>query len=212
MRDALRTTKQLIVIARLGEFCTWNDIVRRHAGEPWTWMRGKLTQADDALAELKGELLSACAKSVIKDIESGQADETRCADYRFLFDALLRRGDFADLAIHLEPRLAKASLPLIRQVLARVEPAPSSDTDRLGPLMLQLKDRLQIGLLDQVMMRKPRTPRRRALVLHRLRLNVREYCTVMRMPLDASDTFTPFMLPRVEALIASCLRFLNRYR
>lgn len=222
MKDlVLRTPQQLIIIARLAEFCAWDEAVRRHATDPWSWMRDKLLQTEEALKGLKSELFALTSKRLLVDVEAGTADDERYADYKVIFDALLRRGDFADLSFHLDARAGKAALPMIKSLLARVKPTQLLEEERLPEaernpnwerLVMQLAARLELDKLELALTRKPRTPRRRAMALHRLRRNVREYCSVMRVPLSAGDTFTPFMLPRVEALIAACLRLLNRYR
>ena len=70
----------------------------------------------------------------------------------------------------------------------------------------------RIDRLGTVLVRKPPTAQRKAMVLRRVRRNVAEYCCVVRIPTDSQDAFTPFMLPRIEALIAANLRFLLKYR
>ena len=119
------------------------------------------------------------------------------------------------------PRHAPNQAGTLRQILAQVRPtnlfleerktagqrSPSWDK-----LVGELYRRLDLQLLGAVLERKPRTPQRKSMVLRRVRRNVAEYCSVVRIPVDAQDTFTPFMLPRIEALIAANLRFLRKYR
>ena len=79
-------------------------------------------------------------------------------------------------------------------------------------LVAELSRRLELDRLGALLSARNRVPRTKRLVLHRLSRNVADYCAVMRIPLTPSDAFTPFMLSRVEALIAALLRFLNQYR
>ena len=214
-------THQLVILARLSEFCEF----RRHAwqdSEPWAYMRRKLRETEPPLASMKSELLAATSKKLLEEIQAGGLDAERCADFKTLFERLLAPGDFADLAIHLEPgQDPKRMHEFCGQILRHVKPhhAFIEEAKPAGgrspaweKLVAELQRRVGIDDLDRMLSRKPKTARRRAYVLRRLRRNVAEYCTVVRIPKDPHDTFTPFMLPRIEGLIAANLRFLDKHR
>lgn len=218
---AINPTHQLVILARLAEFCEY----RKHAwqdADAWTYMRRKLRETEAPLASMKSELLAATGQRLLEEIKAGPLDAERCADFKTLFERLLAPGDFADIAIHLEPgQDPKRMAEFCSQVLSQVKPhhafiEENKPVERRSPtwerLVTELHKRIGIDQLDAILQRKPRTDRRRAYVLRRLRRNVAEYCTVVRIPKDPADTFTPFMLPRIEGLIAANLRFLDKHR
>lgn len=219
MSEALtRTSHQLVIVARLAEFCQYAKPVRDP--DPWEYVREKLLQIEEPLAALKGQLLDSTRKELLRELSAGPLSDDRFSDYRLLFERLLSRGQFADVAIHLGAH-PPPSLPLLEQALAGLtahhafveERLPASQRNPAWEKLVgEISRRLDLELLEKVAARKPLTPRRRAMLLRRLRWNVAEYCTVVHIPMTPADTFTPFMLPRVEAVVAACLRFLNKHR
>lgn len=217
--SAVNPAHQLVILTRLGEFCRYHASIARHHSDPWEYMRRKLLDTESAIEGLKDDLFQATSRQLLEELAAGPLDPERCADFKTLFEGLLAAGDFADLAIHIDP--VQPSLEAARLVLAHVrahhlfieERKPdgqrSPSWDRLVD---ELYRRLDLDRLGEILGRKPRTAKRKAVVLRRVRRNVAEYCSVMHIPTDARDTFTPFMLPRIEGLIAANLRFLRRYR
>lgn len=215
-------THQLVILARLSEYCQYRAWVARDGQDPWDYMRQKLLQTEEALSGLKKDLLAATRAGLLAEMRSGNLDEERCGDYKVLFERLLSRGDFVDLALHLLPPGNDArAIAAVEGVLRSAKPSDPFAEERKPPaernpawekLVGQLYGRLGLDLLGRVLARRPRTARRKAAALRRVRRNVAEYCTVMHLPTSPSETFTPFMLPRVEGLIAANLRFLDRYR
>jgi len=212
---------QLVVLARLSEFCQWRG-ASAHAGEdPWSFMRRKLLEIEPALAAFKGQLLDGLRERLFSELSQGPLSAERCADYRDLLDRLLSRGDFADVAIHLAPDAGPSSGAMLRQLMISAKPHHLFVEERLplaqrsaswNRLVEELSRRVGLDLFARMLGRGKITARRKAYVLRRIRRNVAEYCTVVRIPTSASDTLTPFMLPRVEALVAANLRFLTKYR
>src|SRR5687768_16496737 len=94
---------QLVILARLSEFCQFRGATLYHERDPWSYMRRKLQETEPALAGLKEGLFKATRKRLIEEITEGQMDVERYGDFRLLFERLLSPGDFADLAIHLSP-------------------------------------------------------------------------------------------------------------
>jgi hypothetical protein len=212
-------TPQLIIIARLAEYCRFRGMTRYEA-DPWDFMLRKLQETEEPLAALKNAMFDKTRERLWTELAAGGLDAERCSDYRLIFERLLSSGDFADAAIHLSPG-APDQVEALRRVLAQVRPSTLFDEERKtaeqrSPSWDRLVDglhrRLDLDRLGTVMARKPPTAMRRAMVLRRVRRNVAEYCCVVRIPTDPKDTFTPFMLPRIEALIAANLRFLFKYR
>lgn len=212
---------QLVVLARLSEFCQWRGAVAASGEEPWSYMRRKLLQIEPALAAFKGQLLEGVKARLFAEMAQGPLSAQRCADYRDLLDRLLSRGDFADAAIHLAPDAGPGSGALLRQVLAAVKPHHVFIEERLplaqrgaawNRLVDELFKRLDLDLFDQMLGRRSPTRRRKVYVLRRIRRKVAEYCTVVKIPTTPGETLTPFMLPRLEALVAANLRFLTKYR
>ncbi|MCX5797469.1 MAG: hypothetical protein NTY77_18410 [Elusimicrobia bacterium] len=210
---------QLIIIARLAEFCRFRGI-SKYEDDPWEFMLRKLQEIEDPLAALKNDIFLRTRESLLAELAAGGLSAQRCTEYRQLFEGLLGAGDFADAAIHLFPG-APDQAESLRRVLAQVQAADLFSEERKPAgqrspswdrLVSELYRRLDLDRLGTVMVRKPPTPQRKAMVLRRVRRNVAEYCCVVRIPTDADDTFTPFMLPRIEALIAANLRFLRKYR
>jgi hypothetical protein len=214
-------THQLVILARLAEFCEYRKHARQDS-DPWEFMRRKLHETEHPLTKMKDALLAMTSGKLLEEMKAGPLDNERLADYKTLFERLLAPGDFADLAIHLQPGVEpKQMLASCAQVLNLVRAhnaflEEAKPAGRRSPawekLVAELNGRIGIDELDKILARKPKTARRRAFVLRRMRRNVAEYCTVVRIPKDPHDTFTPFMLPRVEGLIAVCLRFLDKHR
>lgn len=219
---SIDSSHQLVILARLGEFCQFRGATLHHEKDPWNYMRRKLQETEPALAGLKGELFMNTSKHLLEEIKTGGMDNDRYSDYRLLFERLVSPGDFADLAIHLLPgQDPKHQLQLISQVLPHLKTTNLFIEERKplehrspswDKLVMELFRRLDLDRLEKILDRKPRTAKRKAVVLRRVRANVAEYCSVVHIPTSAMDTFTPFMLPRIEGLIAANLRFLDRYR
>ena len=217
---SINPSHQLIILARLNEFCQFHGHTLYHEKDPWEYMRRKLMETEEPLAALKSTLFELTRNKLLSEIRKGKMDSERCSDFRILFDRLLSPGDFADLAIHLDEG-APNMLDNCKLVLGHVKPTnlfleERKDSLQKNPawekLVAQLSNRLELEQLGQLLARKARTRRRKAIILRRVRRNVAEYCAVMRIPTDPNEPFTPFMLPRVEGLIAANLRFLSKYR
>ena len=213
------STPQLIIIARLAEYCRFRAILKYEA-DPWDFMLRKLQETEEPLTAFKSELFRKTRERLRAEVAAGGLSAERCSDYRLIFERLLGAGDFADAAIHLSPG-APDQAESLRRVLAQVRPVTLFSEERKTAeqrspawdrLVSELYRRLDLERLGTVMVRKPPTARRKAMVLRRVQRNVSEYCCVVRIPTDPQDTFTLFMLPRIEALIAANLRFLLKYR
>lgn len=220
MAGSINIAHQAFILARLAEFTQYKSI-KKWDSDPWAYMRTKLHQIEPELTALKTELLAATCRRTLRDLRAGTLGGEACSDFKVLFEKLLGRGDFVDVAMHLDSGAGTAAAAALEPVFARLKPHHVFEelrqpADRRDPnwtkLLDELTRRLEIDGLEKILKRKKLTQRRKMMVLRRLRRNVAEYCTVVRIPTNAEDTFTPFMLPRVEALIGAALRFLDRYR
>jgi hypothetical protein len=217
----LDPTHQLVIVARLGEYCRFRGHTLYHERDPWFYMREKLMQIEEPLSSMKEGLFAATRRKLLEEMREGGMSEERFSEYKGLFERLLSRGDFADLAFHLTTAAGPSAIRRAEEILLTLNPVHLFIEERLPAeqrspswekLVKELYIRLDLDLLGRVLQRKPRTAKRKAVILRRVRSKVAEYCTVVRIPMDAADTFTPFMLPRIEALVAANLRFLNKYR
>lgn len=218
MSQPVETSHQLVLVARLAEFCQYRRPLK--VADPWEYTREKLLQVEEPLHALKSNLLERTRRQLLSELSQGPLTDDRFSDYRVLFERLVSRGQFADVAIHLAAS-PPPSLPLLTQALSNLtvhhafleERLPASQRNPAWEKLVgEISGRIQLQLLERVLTRRKPKPRLRAAVLRRLRFNVAEYCTVVHIPTTPQDTFTPFMLPRVEAIVAASLRFLTRNR
>ncbi|MBI4422879.1 MAG: hypothetical protein HY554_04095 [Elusimicrobia bacterium] len=223
MTAPVEVTQQCVVVARLGDFCRWSSAVSSYENDPWLYMRNKLRELEAPLALLKQQQLASARERFFQELGQAVPGEETLADYRSLFDRYLAPGDFVDVAFYLNAQdLADAGRRrMLREVLERAKAHSLFDEERkpedrrsksYEKLVGELWGRLGLDVLERALTRKPRTARRKTMALRRLRRNVAEYCSVLRVPLSADDTFSPFMIHRVEALTVACLRLLDRHR
>ena len=211
---------QLFIMARLTEFSRYDEKTRAHERDPWAHMRKRLQLIEPVLAALKGQALAVARAQLKAALKAGALDEKRCGEFKELFERLLSRGDFVDAAIHLSPGADARTAATLDEHLSRAKPVHIFQLERLPPdardpnwdrVVEELYARLNLAGLEKIRQRKPLTKRRRDMVLRRLRRNVAEFCTVVRIT-DGTAPLTPFMLSRIEALIGACLRFLHKNR
>lgn len=221
MSGVIDPAHQLVIITRIGEFCDFRRPLKGLDGDAWNFLRQKLLQIEEPLYKLKSQLLAATGRRLVAEIREKQFNAERSSDFKFLFDRLISRSDFVDLAMHMSPEAGPKDAEALEATLRQMKPftvfaeekRPIAERNPdYEKLVTELVKRLELEQLATVLKRKPITPKRRRVILRRMRLNVFEYCTVVRIPTNCNETFTPFMLPRVEALIAASLRFLNKHR
>lgn len=216
-------TLQCFIIARLADFCGYSGARTHEEQDPWSYMRHKLIELEDPIFRLKTQQVLAARDRFVKMLRGGYAPEKDVVEFKTLLEGYMRPGDFADVAFNLSPHIladpkarawAIETLNNLRveslfEEMARPEAERSSRTRRL---VNDMRTRLDIDLLERLLTQRPRTGRRKRMVLRRLRRNVAEYCALLRLPTSPDDTFSPFLLPRVEALVVSTLALLNRFR
>lgn len=223
MTAPLDLTHQCVVVARLGDFARFRGPVAGYESDPWLYMRTKLRELEAPLAALKAQQLEAAKRRFGAELAAGAPGDEALTEFREILDRYLSAGDFVDVAFHLDS--ASLSRPggraSLEEALARVKPRSFFEEERReeasrskahGRLVEELWGRLGLAALERTLKRKARSARRKRMVLRRLRSNVAEYCSVLHLPVSPDDTFSPFMLHRVEALAVACLRFMDRYR
>ncbi|MBI4349498.1 MAG: hypothetical protein HY553_21870 [Elusimicrobia bacterium] len=215
MTSPVDITHQFVIVARLGDVCRFSGAVSRYESDPWFYMRTKLREIEAPLQALKQQQLASARGRFLKELAAGTPSDAALADFRAVLDRYLGPGDYADVAIHLDPRdlALPSSRALLTDALNQAKPHNLfQDPKPHERLIAELWSRLGLDRLEAALTRKPKTARRKAMVLRRLRRNVAEYCSVLHVPTHAEDTFSPFMLHRVEALAVACLRLLDRCR
>ena len=212
---------QNFVIARLAEYCDFRRPI--DAPDLILYLWEKLKEIEAPLQELKGQTLDDSVRSFLKKAEEGAVTEPILADFKQMLESYLSAGDFVDAIFLLEmPTLRDPSRRiLITEHFAKVRAYRKLD-EELKPLEKRNKAweklvsdicrRLGFDLIERVLKHKPLTERRLRFILRRIRFNTADYCAVFHFPVDADDTFTPFILPRVEALVAANQRLIRRLR
>lgn len=212
---------QFFIIARLADYCDFRRPPPTAGEDPVGYLLRKISETDRPLRELKQELLSGAVERFLREHREGIPPEESFVELRQTLDRFLSPGDFADAAFHLcpqafaDPGRREWSQRCLRGLKARCllseEEKPEERRDPAWEkLVSEIGSRLGFPVLEKLVARKPMTRRRLRAVLRRCRLETAEYCSVFRVPLRPDDTFTPFILPRVEALLAANRRLLLR--
>lgn len=223
MAYQIDSTQQNVIVARLTDFCQWSNLVSDYENNAWDYMRRKLLELQAPVLKLKQDQLMAAADAFVAQLKVRQPDEADIVEFKTAIHSYLSASDFIDISFNLTPEaLANPAqketvLDMIRSMrsvsLFQGDEAPESRcSPQTRQLIAELHHRLGLDTLDKILSRKPRTARRRRMILRRVRRNVAEFCSVLHLSFGSNDTFSPFMLLRVEALLVTCLRFLNKFR
>lgn len=216
---------QNFVIARLADYCDFSaryseEMRRDPVGRLWS----KLAEIDAPLAKLKEQTLAETARAFGERLKSGVPPASDLADFKQMLDSYLSPGDFADASFALDDKSlstpdgrAQAALTLAglksHSLLAEEKKPASARLKSWERLVADIHSRLDFPRLEKIAARKqPAGERRLRFILRRCRFNSADFCAVFRFPKGENDTFTPFILPRVEALVAANRRFLSRLR
>ncbi|MBI3565468.1 MAG: hypothetical protein HY079_09760 [Elusimicrobia bacterium] len=209
---------RLALLARLSEATTWDDAVRRHETDPWSYLRRKLDAAAGPLAEFKRALFEDARRRLLDDLSKPMLPPGSLETHRESFEALLSVGDFADLSFHLDPGAERrARLDGARSVLAHAKVLTAFDHEALPPdkrsrawekRVGEMTRRLGFDALETIVRRGENTAAFRARAARRVRRDLGEYITVARGSGVLRDEVTPFMLGRIEAAVAAARRVL----
>lgn len=212
----------LALFARLAEAARWDDQVRRHEDDPWAYLRRKLLSTEGPLRELKSALFHAARERLLEDLAKPFLAPGSLQAHKEAFEALLTRGDFADLCFQLEvgrdhdsrAEGARAVMDAAKALtLFDLEAAPP---ERRNPAWEKRVEeagrRLDLDLLARLAERGQATPRRKAHFARRLRCELGEALAMTRRDCGLRDEVTPYVLSHLEATTAAALRFLSRWR
>lgn len=207
----------LALLARLSEAASWSGRVRDYDPDPWGYLRRKLGEAEGPLRALKAAQFEEARRRLLEDLKEPFLKPGAMLDHKECFERLLSAADFADLSFNLEPGAdPKARRDGAAAVLAHAKPRTLYELEALPPerrpkewegRVRQLEQRLGLDRLKAVLDRRERTPFRLAMAARRVRRNLGEYLAVTRHEQGQRDELTPFVLSRLEALVAALLRF-----
>lgn len=213
---------RLVLLARLYEAVRWDDAVRRNETDPWAYLRRKLEATAAPLREYKLQVFEQAKSRLFADLGRPLLPPGALESHKEAFESLLPIGEYADLSFHLDPGadrdsrregavsvLAAAHAPTLFDYEAQPPERRSKAWDKRVAAMAA---RLDLECLTLIAERGPLTPARRAMISRRLRRNLGEYLSVTGSGGALRDEVTPFMLARIEAAIAACLRLLDRWR
>lgn len=209
---------RLALLARLSEAVCWDDAVRRHESDPWSYLRRKLDAAAGPLAEFKREQFEDARRRLLDDLSKPMLPPGALETHRESFEALLGVGDFADLSFHLDPGAERhARREGAQAVLAHARITTAFDHEALPPAqrsrawekrVAEMTRRLGFDALETIVRRGENTAAFRARAARRVRRNLGEYISVVRGSGVLRDEITPFMLGRIETALAAARRVL----
>lgn len=207
----------LALLARLNEAASWTGKVREYEPDPWGYLRRKLEATEGPFRDLTEQRFRQARDRLLEDLKAPFLPPGALVEHKELFERLLSPGDFADLSFNLAPGVAPPSRREgAAQVLAHAKPRTFFDVERLPPerrpkewqaLVAQLEQRVGVAALKVILERGERTPSRLNMTARRLRRNLGEYLAVTRHEQGAREELTPFVLSRLEALVAALRRF-----
>ena len=216
--------KQQFVLARLADYCDYgprSQTVR----DPVLYMWEKLKELDGPLQEFKNGILADHAASFFWKVRQDKLTENAKDDFKQLLDVYLSPGDFADAMFQLHQlfsnpeneELFKTAVVFYKNLksyrLLDEEDKPEERQNKEWVrLVSDIMRRMDFDVLERVVGHKPMSARRMRFILRRLRRETKEYCTVLHFPKHEKDTLTPFIVPRVEALVAANQRVLKCLR
>jgi hypothetical protein len=214
-------TLQSFALARLADFCDWRALHDLEAERPIPYLLDKLQEIEAPLHKLKQELFEDAVADFLLLAEIGQADSRAVEGFIFLLQSYLAPGDFVDAVFDLTPERLRdpRSRERLAETLRKITVHCVLDQEELPAnlrqanwerLVGELYRRLDFERLEQIALRKPMTRKRLSTILRRAQSNVAEFCSLLHHPRGPEDFFTPFMMPRIEGLLASCRRFLRR--
>lgn len=217
-------SRQSFVVARFADYCAYSRPQPPGTGHPVFYLLEKLAELEEPMYLLKQELYEGAWKRFLKKAADAGVTAAEAADLRSSLEGFLSAADFVDAAFHLmdpeglkDPARRKAAEACLSGLKAarfvaeedKPEEARSKAWRRLTG---DISKRLGLELLETVRRRRPLTERRVRMLLRRLRFATADYAAVFHCPTSPEDTFSPYILPRIEALVAVNRRFLRGLR
>ena len=217
-------SRQTFVVARFADYCAFSRPYPLGVNNPVQYLLDKLAELEEPMYLLKQELYESSWKRFMKKAAAPGVSAEEATDLRSHLEGFLAPGDFVDAAFHLMDSSALKDAgrrKLATDCLAGLKAVRLTDEEQKPPerqsklfrkLTEEMTRRLRLDQLETVRGRKPLTMRRMLMLLRRLRWETAEYAAVFHCPTSPDDTFNPFILPRIEALIAVNRRFLRTLR
>lgn len=217
-------SRQTFVIARFADYCAFSRPYPRGASTPAQYLLDKLAELEEPMYQLKQELYDRAWQHFLKKAAETGVTNEEATDLRSTLEGYLSPTDFFDASYHLmdpaglkDPgrrKLAADCLSRLKaeRLTAEEDRPPEKQSKLFRKLTEEMTKRLRLDLLHTVRQRKPLTLRRMLMVLRRLRFETAEYAAVFHCPTSPDDTFSPFILPRIEALVSVNRRFLKTFR
>lgn len=217
-------SRQSFVVARFADYCAFSRPQPPRTGHPVFYLLEKLAELEEPMYLLKQDLYTGAWTRFMKKAAADGVTAEEAADLRSALEGFLSAADFVDAAFHLmdpaglkDParrRAAESCLAGLKaaRFIAEEERPPEERSKPWRRLTDDVSKRLNIELLETVRRRKPLTERRLRMLLRRLRFETAEYAAVFHCPTSPEDTFSPYILPRIEALVAVNRRFLKGLR
>lgn len=212
----------LALFARLAEAARWDDQVRRHEDDPWAYLRRKLLATEGPLRELKAGLFQSARERLMDDLSKPFLAPGSLQAHKEAFETLLSAGDFVDLSFNLDVGVERsARLEAARSILSSAKVPTLFDLEAAPPerrgkawekRVKEASERLGLDLLARLADRSAATSRRKAALARRLRRDLDELLAMTRHDCGLRDEVTPYVLGRLEAATAACLRLLSRWR
>ena len=209
----------LPLLARLGEAASYPTAVRAYEPDPWGYLRRKLRECEEPLRAYKQALFEARRDALLAELSEPFLKPGSVMDHKEAFEKLLPPSDFADLSFHLEPGAdPKTRREGVRSVLAAAKVRTVFDVEALPverrgkpweTLVGDIWRRLDFDRLGAVLAHGKPSAFRKAMVARRLRRNLAEFVSVARAEGGARDEITLFVLTRLEAALAACVRFVR---
>lgn len=217
-------SRQTFVVARFADYCAFSRPYPYGESNPVRYLLNKLDELEEPMYLLKQELYDASWRAFLKKAAAEGVSPEEATDLRTKLEGYLSPGDFFDASFHLmdaaglkDParrKLAEACFSGLKaeRLTAEEDRPPEKQSKLFRKLTEEMTKRLRLDLLETVRRRKPLTLRRMLMILRRLRFETAEYAAVFHCPTSPDDTFNPFILPRIEALVSVNRRFLRTLR
>lgn len=215
-------THQQFLIARLADFCNYGQPFVNDE-DPWLYMRDKLREIEEPIGRLKQAQLLAARDKFVRLINDKRVGDADIVEFKTILSNYLSPGEYADVAIHLDQKVLAnpdqctwvlTMMTALKAFSLFDEEKKPEEVRFKGPKkkVLDMTYRLRLDVMEKILTRKPVTNKRKHTILRRIRQRVAEFCTVLHLPSNPEDTFSPFMLQQVEALTVALLRFMTRFR
>jgi|GEM_PF-397588 len=206
-----KTEHQIRFITRLGEFTGRVPAVYTDQKE---FFISSLRSMSEHLVDLKRETLNEACAAFGSKLDRGTVTDKTIAEFEDLLEKLVSEKDFAMACANMI-----GSKELIKKRLAALVPLSLIDEEKrtegkdlqADRHIRETYARLNFGALVKELNAEP-GGRAVETVLRKAREEVADYCCLYHIPLDESDTFTPYTLLHVDAMIAASYRILSDIR